>query len=409
MKKVIALAASTLLACGAPEPPGNTGGTGIPAGPCGRGLVVIESDYHSTNVSLIALDGGVLSPSFVSSASPSTASLSAPLSGDVVTPSALQEGDEVVLIDRYPAGVLTWMSVSGGEPLRQLDVKTGFASNPQDYVRVSANKAYVSRLEENRDPERAPFDRGSDVLVVDPAGPAVVGRIDLRPALAGEDPRFLPRANKLVLERDRLHVLLSPHDASFQDSAASRVVTIDTASDAIEATTVLDGLHGCTGMTLSSRGDALAVVCSGTFEGSSATLAESGVALLQTRPVPKETHRFRASRLVGRPLGFSVAFISERRLLFTTFGELTGTRQVGDDLVSLDVQTGDHEVLRRTPDPFTLGEVRCASACGACFVSDASGEGALLRYAVEGGRLTTFTDIHPAPEIGLPPRYIGGF
>jgi hypothetical protein len=398
-----------LAGCGAPEPPGNTGGTEIPAGPCGRGAVVVSSDYHSTNVSLVSWSGEVLSASFVSSASSGSGSLSAPLSGDVVTPSATQGGDSVVLVDRYPAGVLTWVDVESGEPVRQLDLKTGFASNPQDYIGISSRKAYVSRLEENLEPGLAPFDAGSDLLIVDPASPAISGRIDLHAALEGEDPAFLPRPNKLLVDGPRLYALLSAYDASFQASAASRVVTIDTNDDSIRSVTVLPGLHGCTGMALSPSGEQLAVVCSGTFEGSSASVEEAGIALFTTSPELSEIARFPASRLGGRPLGFSIAFAAERRLVTSTFGELTGESRVGDTLVSLDLDSGAHQVLRTTDEPFTIGEVRCATSCSVCFATDASGAGALVRYPLTGGVLGSPSEIRPDTAIGLPPRYLGGF
>ncbi|PKN46336.1 MAG: hypothetical protein CVU63_07695, partial [Deltaproteobacteria bacterium HGW-Deltaproteobacteria-20] len=81
------LAVITLLgsfACNVASPD-NTGGTDITAGACGRGLVVVNTDYQSTNVSLVAIDGKVLSTSFLSSAS-TPPGLSAPLGGDVVVP-----------------------------------------------------------------------------------------------------------------------------------------------------------------------------------------------------------------------------------------------------------------------------------------------------------------------------------
>src|SRR5262245_48452094 len=102
MKRMGACMALFVCGCGAPAPPDATGGVSVPVGRCGRGLVSVQSDYQSTNVSLLATDGVMLSSSFISSASASAA-LSAPLSGDVVAPTSASLGSELVLVDRYPA------------------------------------------------------------------------------------------------------------------------------------------------------------------------------------------------------------------------------------------------------------------------------------------------------------------
>jgi hypothetical protein len=83
----------------------------------------VHSDYQSTNVSLLGLDGRALSPLLVSSASASTA-LSTPLSGDVVLPTMPQAGSELLLLDRFPAAVLTWVDLRTGVPTGQLSVAT---------------------------------------------------------------------------------------------------------------------------------------------------------------------------------------------------------------------------------------------------------------------------------------------
>src|SRR5215471_6178152 len=69
------------------------------ANACSRAVVVTESDYQSTNVALLGLDGSVLAPSIASSATRAVG-LAAPLSGDVVTPTMRVQGDELVLVDR---------------------------------------------------------------------------------------------------------------------------------------------------------------------------------------------------------------------------------------------------------------------------------------------------------------------
>jgi hypothetical protein len=406
------LLALSLTACGA-SAPGNTGGTDVKPGPCGRGLVVLESDYQSTNASLVSFDGEVLSSSFASSATklPGGGPL---FLGDVVAPTMPQPGASVALLSRFPDHAIVWLDVATGDLAARLSLAQGFSSNPQDYVAIDAHKAYASRLDPNLAPGAEPFDGGSDMVIVDPTVPAIVGRIDLSSALSGELDGFYPRPNRIVIDDDRAIVLLSAYNLAFDASAASRLVLIDTATDAILATKVLDGMHGCTGLALAPGGGRVAVACSGTFQNDmSSTLAEAGLVVLARHgDALDEEARFSASDLGGAPLGFSAAFAGDDRVLFTTFGEDPTSGAARDDTAQVITwKTGDHEVLLRSNgQPFTLGEVRCASACGACFVTDASRDGGVVqRLRVEASGLTPDSATRADTVLGLPPRYLGAF
>ena len=387
---VLALAAQGMCGCGAPDAPPGTGGTDVESGPCGRGLVVVASDYQSTNVSLIGRDGAVLSSSFVSSAS-ADAALSAPLSGDVVAPNERLSGDDVVLLDRFPASVLTWLDVETAAVRAQLDVRTGFAANPQDYLAIDDDKAYVPRFETNPSPGEQLYDSGGDVLIVDPRAAAIVGRIDLLAAMS-DAPGFLPRANRMARLDDRAYVLLSAYDPTFSAAAPSRLVEIDVASDEIVRTLLLDGLHGCS--ALSARSPQLAIGCTGSFDQSGdPVLAESGVVLVENMT---ETARFMAS---DQPFGFGLAFADDRTVVATTLGSFDGA---SDALVVAH----DGRAIYRAGAAFELGDVRCG--CGACFLADA--ESARVRhFAVESGEISQVSAIEVDSAIGLPPRALGGF
>jgi hypothetical protein len=409
LKRALFALSFALVGCNAPEPPPPSGGSDAGAGTCGRGIVVFDSDYHSTNVSLIGFDGTVLSPSFISSASAKTG-LSAPLSGDVVAPTMPVTGDDVVLIDRYPAGVLTFVDAKSAMVRAQLDVKTGFASNPHDFAAIDSTKAYVLRYDPNLDPGHQPFDGGSDVLIVDPSVPKIAGRIDLTRALAGEKKGFYPRPERVVVVGNKAFVLLSGYSEDFQSAPESRVVTLDTERDAIDDVTVISGLHGCAGLALSPSKSALAVACSGTFQGSSTTdVAEAGLALLDLNHDLKEIAHASAEELGGDPFGFSVAFIDEHTVLATTFGRQGGPMPKGDRAVVVDLDDGSHHDVLSTKNAFTLGEVRCALDCKACFVSDAEESASLVRFDLANGALSNERTISPDPEVGLPARYIGTF
>jgi hypothetical protein len=402
-------------ACGVRTPDTNTGGAPGDAGVCGRGVVVASSDYASTNVSLLDLQGATISASVISSASTSTA-LSAPLSGDVVLPSAPAHGDRLLLIDRYPASVLTWIDVKTGAVSGQLSVATGFAANPQDYVEVDEHLAYVTRYEPNTQPGKEPFDAGNDVLGIDTQAPAIKSRLDLTPAMAGEDASLLPRAGRALRVGGRVFALLEGYSADFKRSADSRLVTIDATSGQLAGVTVLTGLHNCRGIAVSPDQNELAITCSGML--TPPVLDQSGVVIVSTEQPPREKRRFAASTFGDTPIGFSVAYASSGAILFGTFGTLPGELTTDDTLVRLDLATGDHQnvlMSGRSPNcganehcPFTIGDVVCASGCGVCFVADAATDrGVVHRFSVSAqGEVARDESHHIEDGIGLPPRYL---
>ncbi len=394
-------------ACNAPTPPEATGGADLPGGPCGRGLMVVSSDYQSTNVSLTNIDGTLVSSSVVSSASASSA-LSAPLSGDVVSPNSRLVGDDLVLLDRYPASVLTWVNHTTGEVRAQLDVSTGFAANPRDYLELESpegKRAYVTRFETNAAPGAEAFDEGGDVLIVDSDVPAIRGRIDLAPAMQ-DAPGFQPRASRMVRFGDSVLVLLLAYNADFSDAAPSRVVRIDPSSDTIEEVAVLDDLYGCEG--LSATSDKVVVSCSGLLAGGNTTSpVGSGVAVLNTA---LEVQTVMAEDLIGQPLGFSAA-ATQTGILVTALGAFsTHGEDVPDVLLHVN-EDGTHETILETTRPFELGEVRCigisaeSPTCGGCFVTD--GERVGLHHLNGNGEAPQFLPLDDG--IGLPPRTLGLF
>jgi hypothetical protein len=390
------------MACNVPEPGKGSGGiepSGLdPAHPsCGRGIVVVNTDYQSTSVSLLDREGEVLSGSFISSASASTG-LSVPLGGDVVLPTETAAGDEIVLIDRYPASVLSWVDLRTAQVRAQLSVATGFSPNPHDYVTLSANEAWVTRFQ------------GHDLLVLDPEVPAIVGQIDLGAAMAGEATGFSSGPDHAVLVENDLYVLLEGYRSDFTQSVESRIVRIDARSRALTAVHVLGRMHGCGGLALSADRSRLAVFCSGEFQGTSnPSLDTSGVVVLGLGAELTEIARFSAESLGGQPVAFSGAFVEPDRLLLVTqgrFADAEGPKEP-DRLLDLELGTGANRVLLVSdPDPFTLGAVRCPGDCGVCFVADAGRRG-VHRFHLGDGALVHDGQISADDQTGLPPRGLG--
>ena len=410
--------AFALMSCGVPDPSPGTGGVTLPpdggAAPCGRGLIVVSSDYLSSNVSLVSSDGEVLSERFFSSASGSTG-LSAPLSGDVVIPTTPASGDNVVILDRFPASVVTWVGLETAQVVSQLSLATGFPANVHDYVDVSPTKAYATRYEQNPAPGSESFDAGSDVIVLDPTEPRIVGSIDMVEALGEDSARYQPRPDRIVHVGRFAYVLLGVLSTfDVLTGGDGRIVAIDTEGDVVVNVLVLPGLRGCAGLALSPAGDELGVSCSGIFAGNVSTIEDSGIALVGVSGAELiERRRFLAAEVTDAPLGFSLDYLSATELVVTTFGRFeSGSEPARDDTAILvDLASGaSRELLRSSGLPFSLGTVRCAAACGLCFVADASTPGGSVhRLLFDGSSLVEQSAFSVDRTSGLPPRDIGRF
>lgn len=396
--------ALAVASCNVPDSSPSTGGVDVPNGPCGRGVVVIESDYSSTNVALVGFNGATYSGSFLSSGSLSPG-ISMALSGDVVAPLE-RPSSSIVLLDRYPNAVLTWADPVTAGVTAQLSVAAGFASNPHDYLDVGDGKAYVSRYGSNPSPGKQPWDQGGDLLVLQSNPPSIRGRIDLRQP---DDGDLLPRPDRMIRLGSSVAVLLQRFDATFSRAGDGRVVGIDPSADRIAWRIDLTGFASCGAVARSPSGATWIVVCSGTFQDGAAQLQRSGIAVFDaTSEPPLEIRRYDAATRLGAPLAPAIGYASETLVVGVAYGNLDAP--TGDRLFSLDLASGEVTTLLETSEPFVLGEVRCARECGEpCLVADAQSRGLRVWRATESGVMQQEAMVGLSDGVGLPPRSLGGF
>lgn len=377
-----------------------------------RGFAVVNADFNSSSVSLLSARGELSSAAFLSSAS-SAPGLSAALGGDLALPSSAIAGDELVIIDRFPASVLTWVNLETAEVRAQLSVATGYVSNPHDYVLFSPSKAFVPRYEPNLMSGVAPFDAGNDVLIVDPASATIVDRIDLTPAFA-DAPGFYPRADRALLAGGRLRVLAVGINADFTEHVDSRLISINPTTNAIEDVLVLEGMNGCGSAAASPDGSELAIACGGAYgQDESAGFPDAGVVVVSVAAEPEEVERWTARELGTGPVN-RFAWLDDDRLALLTFGRFTadGTAvEANDEARSLDLRDGTISPPWLSSGPFSLGDIACSLADGVCLVADAEADGGVLhRVTLEpGGGVRASGSVRPDPMSGLPPRAIGVF
>jgi hypothetical protein len=408
----VALAALLSSACDLGTAP--TGASvDVAQGPCGHAIFVVSTSYETISISVVDWAGEVLSAGMIRSEG---SGLSVDFSGDVVAPTERVGLGKILLIDRYPASVLTILDPTKAAVERQINVQTGYPLNPRDALLAREDTLYVSRYNRNPEPGKEPFDAGSDVLVVSIAKGEPVGRIDLEGAMAGAPDGILPRPDRMVSRGGFVYVLLGAYSEDFGTTADARIAILDPARDEVVGHAVLAGARGCSGLAASTDGSRLAVSCSGNFGGSSKPdTTGAGVFVLDRGADGSliEALRLPASSFGDEPLSFTLDFASNDVVLASTFGaldELTGEAERQDRLVEIDLATSSvREIFRSTDEPFTIGDIRCGQACGVCFVADA-GQGGLQMLElgasghVERAELVTVDD-----GTGLPPRYLGAY
>jgi hypothetical protein len=407
MKTPLLFGPLVLFACnveslGGDDPGGSAGAAGCPD----RAAVVL-SDYLSTQVAVVELDGGTLTESLLSTASLKSDGLAFALSGDVALPTSRTRSGELVTIDGYGTNVLTWVDPKSGDVRAQLPVGTGFDSNPRDYLELADGRALVARWGQNARPGREAYDDGGDLLLVDPRVPAIEGSL-VFPSVDG----FPPRPSSLLLLKDRILVSLEREALDYATTGEAMIAEVDPKTLEVESTLTLKGLKTCGRPELSPEGQSLVVACTGALdaEGNIESLAQSALVFFDPNERPlRELRRLSAEDLAGTPLQGQVAWMDEQHLLMKT------QTAVGDEKNNqvLAFSLSDEMVvplLEAAPDDSGLGRglvfgtIVCSPACAdSCLVADGV-KGTLERLSLKSSGPIASEGFRVETKVGLPPR-----
>ena len=238
--------------------------------------------------------------------------LVATLSGDVVLPNRQAGDGTVAVIDRFFTDVVTRFFVPSGNLNGQLRTQgeigdAGFSSNPQDFIFVDSDSAWVPRYESNLNPAAIPENQGNDLFEVNPSDMSATGaRIDLSSldttATAGTgdgavDVDVFARPSRGVLVGSTIVVGLDRISANFDAAGPGMVAVVDLEDESFVGLE-LPGLKSC-GRTVPVPGEPskLVVACVGfaqPFGDEPQVRASSGIALLDVGeggPVIEEVWR----------------------------------------------------------------------------------------------------------------------
>jgi DNA-binding beta-propeller fold protein YncE len=375
------------------------------------GMAVINGDFISAAVSLLAPDGTLVTDDCIDSGTGAGGTLSFPLSGDITLPSQPQLDGKLWIVDRQNAAVTIvdpkTCTVDG-----QVSVGMGAKLNPHDALVVSDKKVYVTRFDKNlasTDPTVA----GDDIVILDRDTGAITGHIDLA-GYGGEvgTTRIQARPDRMVLVGGKVYVTLYESDAKFATFLNGRVAIIDPVTDTVTSRIELPGLKGCEGIYHPPGTNTLYVGCGGSFADGGDQKAASGVAAIDLS-APDEMKVTRASAF-GQPVSFLwVAALSPTQVFTTTMGtfadpknNIEGTK---DKAFAFDPASGTTAALGLEAGPLDLG--RGAVSEGKLYLPDATSDQPLVHvFDVSGtGAPTEVTSFDPDPAKKLPPREIAWY
>jgi len=383
------------------------GGMDGGAAPTYQGIAVINSDYSATSVSLLDRDGNLVKDGCFNSGT-GTPGLAMTLSSDVVLPTRLPPGGPVIIVDRGNAA-LTWLDPVTCAPLRQLAVGTGYLAYPHDVVTLSASKAYVTRYEENAaaTPSAEDFDDGSDLLIIDPAQPKLLGRIDLKPfAPAGVQ----PRADRALFAEGIVFVSLNAISGDFKTYGTGRLVMVDPNTDGVTGVIDLPGVKNCGAMTYLAAEKKLLVACGGDFNDAKQADSSAIVVIDLAPSPPTMTTKIGANTVGTLPFSnLSLAAWNGSTALGLTLGD--PTNHPADQLWSLPL-TGTQPVkVFESAESWALGAVLADPETGRILVADGTTmTGAYLRvFDVASGNFTPNKTVKTNPAQKLPPRALAWY
>lgn len=374
------------------------------------GLAVLSSDYVSTSISLVDPASGKVTKDNCIHSGTQTPQSSLALSGDVGLPSQPQPGNLVVAIDRANSAI-TWVDPSTCKPLRQLDVSTGFYSNPYDIAAVSPTKAYVTRYERNAapTPDPADHDEGDDLLIIDPSVPSITGRIALSSyAVTVPNATIHARPTGVLLVEDKLYVMLASLSADFQAAGHGRIVVVDTATDEVVDQIDIPNLKNCGSMSYAERTKVLVVGCGGSFADPDQA-AGSGIAYIDlAASPPRTTHVHAVTAFGGRALGSYAGNARDGALGFgVTFGEFGGDPK--DQFWAFDAMAGTATKLADASDSFTYGDILVDPQRERVYLTDGNAATPRVHVYSFAGAPMLETSIHASASTGLPPRELAWY
>jgi hypothetical protein len=384
--------------------------TDLPALGATPAFAVVSSDYSSTAIAMLDGEGDALDAEWFTSAD-ALAGLVAALGGDVSLPTTPEAG-HVVVLDRFRVDVITRVAIPGGELVGQLRTHStagvaGFSSNPQDYLALGSDRAWISRFGQNPDAAVEASEAGTDLIEIDPTTMARTGaRVDLSSfsTLVGETD-VLARPSRMLRLGDYVAVGLGLLSADFSASADGVVVLVDPADASLTSVT-LTGLRNCGTMVPVPEDDTRALVActghSGTFDAAEVRASAGVVVVHLNGDALEEEARWEASTDAGAAVAVNgITAISADEFVAAEYGDFIAP--TNDAVYRVVISTGVQTQVATAEGQYQVGTMAFDAASGLLLVPDAS-EG-LRRFTLTETTATEGTAVALTMARGLPPRH----
>lgn len=316
--------------------------------------VVRHADFSSASISLLAADGSILADDYINSGS-TKPGLTTTIGGDIDLPTVLEPGI-LTIISRYGTDVVTRIRLSDGAVLGQVRTQgvttSGFSSNPQDFLYIDSDTAWVSRYSHNTMTGVPGNLRGSDLLAIDPSTMTLSGgRIDLAGLqvafeAGGSEQIARPRPKRIARVGVYAAVGLDLVTENFYYAAPGRLAIVDTRSGAF-GTFELPAFTNCGNVApVPQQPEYVAVMCQGYNYPNRE--AESGVVIVAIDPatgVATEVRRYATADHADEPYVFDAyTMIDEDEFVGTHLGGYEET-DPPDSLVHVNMTTGARTTL----------------------------------------------------------------
>jgi hypothetical protein len=404
-----------------------------------RGYAVVSGDYSVVSIGILHPDGELREREIIHSGSASAGLVTA-LSGDVKVASNATDPGVLTIIDRFRTDVITRLDLDSGEVLGQVKTHTpnaeslddAYSSNPQDYVFIDDEHAWVSRYEPNPDVSESHADHGADLLRLKPGDfERTEDRIsfaawnsEARRADAdsneGDMVTVYARPSALVRLGGYVAVGIETLSIGYDAAGKGMVALVDLEAQEVVQMLELDGLQNCGDLDAVPADETrVAVGCSGFYRGVQrdggglAVLRLQGDALSVEQVWRAKEHPDAALTIYG------VCAVSATEIVATAAGGVEQDEegeplQPNDKLFLVDLASGEQTEILEAGMSYVIGGAAYDANAKLLLVPDATTDGGgkpsagVRRYKrSEGGdfeelSITKLDDI-------LPPRQIRAF
>jgi hypothetical protein len=351
---------------------------GMPESP--RGYAVVSGDYSVVSIGILHPDGKLREREIIHSGS-APAGLVTALSGDVRVANNVADPGVLTLIDRFRTDVITRLDLASGDVLGQVKTHTpnaesiedAYSSNPQDYVFIDDDHAWVSRYEPNPDVAASHVDHGTDLLRLKPADSERTkdritfsewnseGEREGSTTGATETVTVYARPTGMVRLGDYVAVGIEAMSIGFDAVGTGMVALVDLEAQEVVHMLELDGLQNCGDIdAVPNDATRVAVACSGFYRG--VQRDGSGLAVLQLDGERLSVeHIWRAKEHPDDALTiYGVCGISATEVVATAGGGIEQDDegeplQPNDKLFLIDVASGEQTEILEAGASYVIG------------------------------------------------------